>query len=208
MSILRGPHDHHARTSKPDHLAAATERRPDRLRESPGSSQAAKCPPLSTSLKVIDQPVTTAANMPTGSHVCHFSTASGTRPGVAAACVASLKLAQDLRFLVGLARTTSDPRKTPAHQTWSPGSPRTWPTGPLGCAWASSRRGLGRVHQAYPGATWDRLVEVNDRYDPTNQFRHNQNIPPSMPLNNSSPRSHAQGWRNCRLGWPPREGVP
>ena len=62
--------------------------------------------------------------------------------------------------------------------------------------------------EAYPGATWDRLVEVNDRYDPTNQFRHNQNIPPSMPLNNSSPRSHAQGWRNCRLGWLPREGVP
>lgn len=24
MSILRGPHDHHAQTSKPDHLAAAT----------------------------------------------------------------------------------------------------------------------------------------------------------------------------------------
>jgi hypothetical protein len=24
MRILRGPHDHHARTSKPDHLAAAT----------------------------------------------------------------------------------------------------------------------------------------------------------------------------------------
>jgi Berberine and berberine like len=77
-------------------------------------------------------------------------------------------------------------------------------------------QGLGRVHEAYPGATWDRLVEVKDRYDPTNLLRHNQNIPPStlapaarapcahdlrspMPLNNSSPRSHAQGWRNCRL---------
>ena len=35
-----------------------------------------------------------------------------------------------------------------------------------------------RVHQAYPGATWDRLVEIKRRWDPTNLFRHNQNIPP------------------------------
>jgi Berberine and berberine like len=37
--------------------------------------------------------------------------------------------------------------------------------------------GSARVHQAYPGATWDRLVEVKARYDPTNLFRHNHNIP-------------------------------
>jgi FAD/FMN-containing dehydrogenase len=35
------------------------------------------------------------------------------------------------------------------------------------------------VRQAYPGATWDRLVEVKRRYDPDNLFRLNQNIPPS-----------------------------
>ena len=35
-----------------------------------------------------------------------------------------------------------------------------------------------RVHQAYPGPTWDRLVEVKRRWDPTNLFRRNQNIPP------------------------------
>jgi FAD/FMN-containing dehydrogenase len=38
--------------------------------------------------------------------------------------------------------------------------------------------GPGRVREAYPGATWDRLVEVKRRYDPGNLFRHNQNIPP------------------------------
>jgi FAD/FMN-containing dehydrogenase len=38
--------------------------------------------------------------------------------------------------------------------------------------------GAARVRAAYPGATWDRLVEVKRRYDPTNLFRLNQNVPP------------------------------
>jgi FAD/FMN-containing dehydrogenase len=39
--------------------------------------------------------------------------------------------------------------------------------------------GEARVHAAYPGATWDRLAEIKRRYDPTNLFRLNQNIPPA-----------------------------
>jgi FAD/FMN-containing dehydrogenase len=38
--------------------------------------------------------------------------------------------------------------------------------------------GEERIRAAYPGATRDRLVEVKRRYDPTNLFRLNQNIPP------------------------------
>jgi FAD/FMN-containing dehydrogenase len=38
--------------------------------------------------------------------------------------------------------------------------------------------GPERVRAAYPGKTWDRLVEIKSRYDPTNLFRLNQNIPP------------------------------
>jgi FAD/FMN-containing dehydrogenase len=38
--------------------------------------------------------------------------------------------------------------------------------------------GPSRVREAYPGPTWDRLVEVKRRWDPDNLFRHNQNIPP------------------------------
>jgi hypothetical protein len=31
----------------------------------------------------------------------------------------------------------------------------------------------------YPGSTWDRLTAIKARYDPTNLFRLNQNIPPA-----------------------------
>ena len=41
-----------------------------------------------------------------------------------------------------------------------------------------SDEGPERVRQAYPGSTWDRLVEIKRRYDPTNLFRRNQNVTP------------------------------
>lgn len=39
--------------------------------------------------------------------------------------------------------------------------------------------GETRLREAYPGATWDRLRQVKARYDPSNLFRLNQNIPPA-----------------------------
>jgi FAD/FMN-containing dehydrogenase len=39
--------------------------------------------------------------------------------------------------------------------------------------------GQGRIRQAYPGSAWDRLAAIKARYDPTNLFRLNQNIPPT-----------------------------
>ena len=39
--------------------------------------------------------------------------------------------------------------------------------------------GSERVRQAYPGPTWDRLVQVKRRWDPGNLFRLNHNIPPA-----------------------------
>src|SRR5918998_6088195 len=36
--------------------------------------------------------------------------------------------------------------------------------------------GEGRVREAYPGSTWERLAGIKGRYDPTNLFRLNQNI--------------------------------
>ncbi|MBK8025245.1 MAG: FAD-binding oxidoreductase [Chloroflexi bacterium] len=39
------------------------------------------------------------------------------------------------------------------------------------------REGADRVRDAYPPATFARLVELKRRYDPQNMFRYNQNIP-------------------------------
>jgi FAD/FMN-containing dehydrogenase len=38
--------------------------------------------------------------------------------------------------------------------------------------------GVERIRAAYPGSTFDRLAAVKARYDPTNLFRLNQNVPP------------------------------
>lgn len=39
--------------------------------------------------------------------------------------------------------------------------------------------GEARIRAAYPGSTWDRLMAIKARYDPTNFFYLNQNIPPA-----------------------------
>jgi FAD/FMN-containing dehydrogenase len=39
--------------------------------------------------------------------------------------------------------------------------------------------GPERVHAAYPAATWKRLASIKRRYDPSNLFHLNQNIPPA-----------------------------
>jgi FAD/FMN-containing dehydrogenase len=42
------------------------------------------------------------------------------------------------------------------------------------------------VRAAYPGPTWDRLAAIKARYDPTNLFRFNHNIPPATASSVSS----------------------
>ena len=43
----------------------------------------------------------------------------------------------------------------------------------------TSDEGEERVRSTYGPERFDRLVALKDRYDPTNMFRLNQNIPPS-----------------------------
>jgi len=83
------------------------------------------------------------------------------------------------RIMAAVAALVGSAAELPAHEAWVES---------LAAELAQSDRGayvnfLGnegpeRVRAAYPGATWDRLVELKGRYDPTNVFRRNQNVPP------------------------------
>jgi FAD/FMN-containing dehydrogenase len=84
------------------------------------------------------------------------------------------------RPLLAVAATFYErPEETAEHEAWAAG---------LAAALPNARDGayvnfLGaadeqRVRDAYPGPTWDRLVEVKTAYDPTNLFRGNHNITP------------------------------
>ena len=42
-----------------------------------------------------------------------------------------------------------------------------------------SDEGEDRIHDAYPGTTWDRLAAIKGTYDPDNLFHLNQNVPPA-----------------------------
>lgn len=84
------------------------------------------------------------------------------------------------RFMVTVANVFERVEDTPTHQAW---------VDELSAALGLNGRGayvnfLGDegeagVRAAYPGETWDRLREIKGRYDPTNLFRLNQNVPPA-----------------------------
>ena len=84
------------------------------------------------------------------------------------------------RIMVNLAVFYEGPEDMPVRQAWVEGFVETLRQGDTG-AYVNflADEGEARVHDAYPGPTWDRLVEVKRRYDPTNLFHHNQNIPPT-----------------------------
>ena len=58
---------------------------------------------------------------------------------------------------------------------------------------AAGLLGEGRVREAYPGSTWERLVAIKGRYDPTNLFRLNQNIPPSSETRTTEQKERSGG---------------
>jgi FAD/FMN-containing dehydrogenase len=46
---------------------------------------------------------------------------------------------------------------------------------------------------AYPASTWDRLAAIKGRYDPTNLFRRNQNIPPATEVQTTEQKKTSDG---------------
>jgi FAD/FMN-containing dehydrogenase len=80
---------------------------------------------------------------------------------------------------LNVAAMYENPDDTPAHREWVTSLSEALEQGePSGYVGFYGEVGEDRVRAAYHGPTWDRLVEVKRRYDPTNLFRLNQNVPP------------------------------
>jgi Berberine and berberine like len=79
----------------------------------------------------------------------------------------------------------------PSHR--SAGGSSSMPQARQMSARAAGLLGEERVREAYPGSTWERLVAVKGRYDPTNLFRLNQNIPPSSETRTTEQKERSGG---------------
>ncbi len=84
------------------------------------------------------------------------------------------------RIMVNVAAFFDGPDDQPAREAWVDAFSAALHQGDDG-AYVNflGDEGEDRVRAAYPGATWDRLAAIARRYDPTNLFRLNQNIPPA-----------------------------
>ena len=82
------------------------------------------------------------------------------------------------RIMVNLAALYERPDEKATHEAWVKGFAAALRQSDGG-AYINflGDEGAARVRAAYPGPTWDRLVAIKSRYDPTNLFRLNQNIP-------------------------------
>jgi FAD/FMN-containing dehydrogenase len=87
---------------------------------------------------------------------------------------------RERRLMAALGAIYERPEETPAHEAWIAGFAAALDQGHPGVyVNFLGDEGAARVHDAYPGATWDRLAAVKARYDPTNLFRLNHNVPPA-----------------------------
>jgi FAD/FMN-containing dehydrogenase len=89
---------------------------------------------------------------------------------------------RDRRFMVNVAALYERPEQSEVYEPWVAGLAAEFQSGePAAYVGFLGDEGESRVREAYPEATWNRLAEVKRRYDPTNFFRMNQNIPPAAP---------------------------
>ena len=86
---------------------------------------------------------------------------------------------RDRMMMAGLAAIFEDLDEEPVHQAWVDGFAAALDPAPGAYVNFLANEGESRVREAYPGPTWDRLREIKRRYDPTNLFHLNQNVPPA-----------------------------
>jgi FAD/FMN-containing dehydrogenase len=83
------------------------------------------------------------------------------------------------RILVNVAGLYQNAEEAPAHEAWVSRFARILNHGDA-AVYVNflGQEGDARVHDAYPGSTWDRLAAIKVRYDTGNLFRVNHNVPP------------------------------
>jgi FAD binding domain/Berberine and berberine like len=83
------------------------------------------------------------------------------------------------RVMANLGAFYARPEEAEEHQAWVAGFAAALRQGDSG-AYVGLVGGDGAtsMREVYPGPTWDRLTAIKRRYDPTNLFRRNHNIPP------------------------------
>lgn len=83
------------------------------------------------------------------------------------------------RLMVSIAALYERAEEAAMHRAWTDELWKALQNGEPACyVNFLNDEGTARIHEAYPGETWKRLTAVKARYDPTNLFRLNQNIPP------------------------------
>jgi FAD/FMN-containing dehydrogenase len=84
------------------------------------------------------------------------------------------------RIMVNVAALYEHPEEKATHEAWVANFAEALQQSDNG-AYVNflGEDGKARIRAAYPGQTWDRLQEIKARYDPTNLFHLNQNIPPA-----------------------------
>jgi FAD/FMN-containing dehydrogenase len=86
---------------------------------------------------------------------------------------------RDRRFMVNVAAMHERLADAPEHALWSATVAAELGAGSAGAyVGFLAQDGAARIREAYPGMTWDRLVQVKRSYDPENLFRGNHNIGP------------------------------
>jgi FAD/FMN-containing dehydrogenase len=84
------------------------------------------------------------------------------------------------RIMVNVAAVYQQPDEAAMHQPWVTGFAAALRQGDAGAyVGFLGNEGEARIRDAYPGTTWERLTAIKRRYDPTNLFRLNQNLPPA-----------------------------
>ena len=110
--------------------------------------------------------------------VAHFRVMGGAVARVPADATAFAHRNRAIMVLTGA--MYGDPAEEGEHQQWTKELADHLRKGERGAYIGfMGSEGEARVRDAYPDGTWERLRAIKARFDPTNLFRRNQNVPPA-----------------------------